>query len=282
MNREQWLERRKEGIGASEVGAILGLSDYETPMSLWAQKLGKTPPKEETLAMWLGHEMEPIIAKRYEMETGRKLVDPGDYAILQSPDVPFLFSTLDRKAHFDGYGWGPVEMKAPGERTKDDWADGGSPLIYQAQLQVQMFCMGAQVGEIAAIIGNSEFLIRRYEYNSRFMDAIIPVLSEFWFNVKHEIPPTIDGGMATSNAIRKLHPEDNGETIELPDELIGDAILLDSIQEAIATAEAERDAIKNNIMYAMGPNTYATINGKRWFSYKTNKGGKRTLRRIAK
>lgn len=282
MNREQWLERRKEGIGASEVGAILGLSDYETPMSLWAQKLRKTPPKEETLAMWLGHEMEPIIAKRYEMETGRKLVDPGDYAILQSPDVPFLFSTLDRKTEFDGYGWGPVEMKAPGERTKDEWSDGGSPLIYQAQLQVQMFCMGARVGEIAAIIGNSEFVIRRYEYNHDFMEAIIPVLGEFWLNVKTETPPEIDGKLSTTSAIRKLHPEDNGESIELPEELAEEAMLLEEIQAELDAIEAERGAIKNKIMYEMGANTYATINGKRWFSYKTNRGGKRTLRRIAK
>ncbi|WP_308006141.1 YqaJ viral recombinase family protein, partial [uncultured Porphyromonas sp.] len=56
-NREDWLESRTEGIGASDIATIVGLNPYETPYSLWRRKLGLDPAKEETLPMKLGHLM---------------------------------------------------------------------------------------------------------------------------------------------------------------------------------------------------------------------------------
>ena len=38
MNREQWLEERKKGIGGSDVACILGMSPYKTNVALWEEK----------------------------------------------------------------------------------------------------------------------------------------------------------------------------------------------------------------------------------------------------
>ena len=41
MSREEWLERRRKSIGGSDSAAILGLSEYSSAYSVWAEKTGK-------------------------------------------------------------------------------------------------------------------------------------------------------------------------------------------------------------------------------------------------
>jgi len=171
--REQWLRERRRGIGASEVGTILGLNPYESPFELYLHKRGEIPAKEESLAMWLGHQMEPIIAARYEMETGRFLHDPGEYAIQAHPDYPWLRATLDRTTRYEDGESGAVELKAPGS-DNGDWSECEAPLVYQAQLQIQMACAGFERGEIAAMIGNRDFLVIPFERNDEFLDSVVP------------------------------------------------------------------------------------------------------------
>lgn len=281
--REEWLAKRKTVIGASDAGTILGLNPHESPMSLYLRKRGDIEPKEETLAMWLGHEMEPIIAKRYEMETGRRLQDPGDYNILHHPQHEWLTATRDRTAFLDTEH-GPVELKAPGERMAKGWSDSESPLRYQVQLQIQMACMGAKVGEIAAIVGNDRFYCVRYERDDDFLEAVIPVLHDFWIGVRDGVPPEIDGSEATRKAIRALHPDDSGESIVLNPSFEAELERLTELERDLDACTLEIQQIKNRIMYEIGANTYAFLNGDCVFSYKTQRtaGGKnaRILRRI--
>ena len=41
MNREQWLQVRKQGIGASDAAAAVGLNPYQSPLALWMVKTGR-------------------------------------------------------------------------------------------------------------------------------------------------------------------------------------------------------------------------------------------------
>ena len=268
-SRDEWLAERQKWIGASDAGTILGLNPHESPMSLYLRKRGEIEPKQETLAMWLGHEMEPIIAKRYEIETGRHLYDPGDYAILHHPVHEWLTATRDRTTTFDSGDHGPVELKAPGDRMARDWSECDSPLCYQVQLQIQMACMGAKEGEIAAIVGNDRFYCIRYQRDDAFLEVVIPVLREFWECVKNGVRPAIDGTESTRRAIRALHPDDNGETITLPSEFEEELKELSFLEGKIEEMKLDAEKIRNHVMYTMGPNTYAFLNGERVFTYKT-------------
>ena len=46
MNRKQWLEERKKGIGGSDVACIFGMSPYKTNVELWEEKVGIKEPKD--------------------------------------------------------------------------------------------------------------------------------------------------------------------------------------------------------------------------------------------
>ena len=56
MSRDDWLEHRKKSIGGSDASAVAGLNPWTSPYSVWADKLGLLPPKEENEAMRLGCE----------------------------------------------------------------------------------------------------------------------------------------------------------------------------------------------------------------------------------
>ena len=44
----EWHEWRSHGIGGSDIGAILGLSKFASPWTVWADKQGLLPPTPET------------------------------------------------------------------------------------------------------------------------------------------------------------------------------------------------------------------------------------------
>ena len=56
MSHEEWLTHRQKSIGGSDASAIIGLNQYSSPYTVWADKLGKLPPKEDNEAMRLGRD----------------------------------------------------------------------------------------------------------------------------------------------------------------------------------------------------------------------------------
>lgn len=73
MRREDWLEERRKSIGGSDAAGILGLNRYASPFTLWLDKTGKLPEKEETEAMRIGRDLEDYVAKRWSEATGKKV-----------------------------------------------------------------------------------------------------------------------------------------------------------------------------------------------------------------
>ena len=51
-SREEWLQNRSNGIGASEAGTVLGLNPWETPYQLWRRKKGIDHQRLRT-SQWL-------------------------------------------------------------------------------------------------------------------------------------------------------------------------------------------------------------------------------------
>ena len=63
MTPEQWLGFRKCGLGASEVGAVMGLSQYKSNVELFYDKIGQGLGfSVENIAMFMGTELEQFIA----------------------------------------------------------------------------------------------------------------------------------------------------------------------------------------------------------------------------
>ncbi len=95
MQREQWLQIRRKTIGGSDAAAIVGLSHYSTPYSVWANKTGRIPDAEDNEAMRQGRDLEEYVAKRWEEATGKSVRRCN--VILYNSQYPFAHADIDRK-----------------------------------------------------------------------------------------------------------------------------------------------------------------------------------------
>lgn len=94
MSRAEWLAERRKSIGGSDAGAVLGLNEYTSRYSLWAEKTGKVIPEDisDREAVRLGNDLEEYVASRFEEATGKKL-RRCNY-ILRNDEYPLHMQTL--------------------------------------------------------------------------------------------------------------------------------------------------------------------------------------------
>ncbi|MBO6622403.1 MAG: YqaJ viral recombinase family protein [Balneola sp.] len=88
-------KQRREYIGGSDCAAILGESQFSTPLQVFLRKKGILPPIEENPIMDFGHYFEPQLAAHFEQETGlktRRVNQP-----ITDPDFNFLKANIDRQ-----------------------------------------------------------------------------------------------------------------------------------------------------------------------------------------
>lgn len=216
-DRQAWLTKRQSYIGASEVAAVLGQDPYKSTYQLWAEKCGLAEPDDlsgNEFVKW-GTRLEQVIAEGYADETGREvdrhdqtqfLTYESSYPVGATPDF------WQRREGCDDDGI--LEVKAPGARMASEW-DGDAPLHYQIQLQCQLLVTGCTWGTVAALI-DRQLVWFDYERNVSFCVAMLAKVREFWELVQSQTPPPVDGSPSVAKVLYKLHPNDNGATVDLP------------------------------------------------------------------
>ena len=65
---------RSKIIGGSDIAAVMGLSRWKTPLSLWAEKTGRVQNGLSNFeAAEIGTELEEYVSRKFEKKTGIKL-----------------------------------------------------------------------------------------------------------------------------------------------------------------------------------------------------------------
>lgn len=196
LTHEQWLEQRTKGIGSSEVGTILGVNKYETPLELWMKKTGRLPAKQMTEAMDEGHLLEPSVAEFFARETGCtiKRNSAGDWLAVDN-DRDYLRVSPDRLYWEPGARHCPrnyciVECKT----TALDVDPESPPPYWLLQLQYQMGVMGVKHGALSWLSTAFRFHhgYRLVPFDEMFYkEELIPRLDYFWNeNVLKDVAPT--------------------------------------------------------------------------------------------
>lgn len=170
-------DRRATGIGATDSAAILGLSRWGTPLSVYLEKVGEQPPKESTLPMWLGNRLQEVVAELYTAQTGSRL--RADNRHHRHPQYDWLVCHLDYRV------WGDpdtlVEVKTA--RSIEGWGAAGTaevPVDYWVQVQHEMAVTGAHTVHIAVLFGHYDFKVYVVERDQLFIERLIAACDEFW------------------------------------------------------------------------------------------------------
>lgn len=197
MNRDEWLNYRHTGIGASEVGTILGLDDYTSSLELYYYKIGEVAKFDtESMASFMGREQEDLIARLWQYWDGdeesmirnfrannvvRKCQRVNAYA--RNPDYPWLFVSLDRKINKQGgLGEGALELKTLGTYEADKW-ESGLPPKHITQVQTQMAVCEFGFGEMAVLQDGRRLNVYPFDISTTIVEHVITSTKIFWDRV---------------------------------------------------------------------------------------------------
>ena len=166
-----WLSARRKGVGGSDVGTILNLSEYTSTTELFYEKLERTAPRDlsENASVHYGTQFEPLILNESmyfdlegkennhikNMNEGNKLASHVEfnYMIIHS-DFPWIISNVDGLGYYDknvteqdiedqlqaGIMPTPdyiVEIKTMDPKVRDKFEDGMRP---EYRMQVKTYC----------------------------------------------------------------------------------------------------------------------------------------------
>lgn len=250
----EWLAARRQGIGASEAPAVLGVSPYQTPLQLYAEKLGlvEPDPRASEAIEW-GLMLQPVIVGRYRYVTGRPTFDVPAYTLRRSREQPFMLASLDALTDLaPDVHRVPLEIKNVGGYKASEWED-EPPIWVQVQAQWQMAVVGAPAASIGALIGGNRFVWADLDRNERFIAAMIERCRDFWARLLSKEPPAVDGSEATRDLLRTLYPRDTpGLVVNLPGEAVEWDQQLAVAKEAKRTAEAVITEQENRLKAAIG------------------------------
>lgn len=202
MERREWLDRRRRSIGGSDAAAIVGLSDYASPYSVWADKTGRLPEKPDSEAMRQGRDLEDYVARRWK-ELARKRVRRVN-AILYNPQYPFAHADVDRWVIGENAG---LECKTTASLHLKRFKGVEFPEQYYAQCVHYMAVTGAERWHLGVLVLGRDFLPYTLERDQAEIDSLMATEEEFWKLVQEDTPPAPDGRGATSEALAGVYPE---------------------------------------------------------------------------
>lgn len=251
----------KYKIGGSEIGAVLGLSKWVTPMDLYMRKLGLVDQPIETEPMSWGIASEHVVARRYQKETGYKLfpaTDEGyDYKNpLVHPEYDWWTVTPDRKI-ITPEDEGLLEIKVIGERAGANFGDppdGDVPEEYLCQCAWGMAVLNVEWAHLAVQTSNRSFRIYRInrdrELENQLRDAALAFINDHLIT---QVPPPLDGSESSRRWLNYRYPEDRGPILEPTDEdILGDIDFLRIAKKHINEWEAQEAFLENRIKALIG------------------------------
>lgn len=227
---EEWLALRRNYIGGSDAAAILGLTPYSTPYSVWADKTGRTPPKEDNEAMRQGRDLEDYVAKRWEEATGKK-VRRSNYMHL-SETYPFAHANVDRMIVGERAG---LECKTTSVLNLKKFKGGSYPSNYYTQCVHYMAVTGADRWYLAVLVLGQGFYHYTIERDEDEILALMLAEQLFWKYVQNDTPPPVDGLEPTEDAINQVYAEANPDAEEID---------LFALEEVISLLELTKKNIK--------------------------------------
>lgn len=269
QDSHEWHEARRQGIGASEVAAILGLSAWQTPLDVYRAKMGIPNEIPENLA-WFGHALEQPIADWIEAKRRDEVEDVREGFTARSTVWPWLTATPDRTTlHATEDIWLPIELKTSSAYSKNKWRD-GVPLYYQAQVQTQLAVLAAPYGWLAVLHGGNDPELYRVDRDDTFItDILVPRTKEFWEDhVLAHVPPE----PSTLGEQALVWPTTPDSTVELSETAYEAFQRRNVLLSDIRAQQAEADELQKILgSYVQNAETL-TYDGRPVATYKTQRG----------
>lgn len=248
-----WLEQRALRIGGSEIAAVMGLSPWESPFSLWHRKAGNVPPLDlsDSEPVHWGNLLEPVVRAEFMARNRGTYYTRPELGItvakgvaIASPDA--IVARKPRRTQRE-----VLEIKTT--RDTDEWGDEGTdqiPVHYLCQVKWYMGVLDLPVANVAVLVRGSQFLTYRVTHDAADFALMLDTAEQFVQSLRDGTAPPLDSAEATHDVVRKLHPN-----IDRGDQSVIDASLaawLLSSKNRMDDAKESHRAAQSRVLDAMG------------------------------
>lgn len=248
----QWLEKRREGIGGSDAAAILSLSKYATPLSVWLEKTGQVEPEDisDKPPVYWGKVLEDVVAKEYAKRHPEMKVRRLN-AMLFSIEHPFMFASVDRVLTDAQGRKGILEIKTADKGLTKDWEE-GIPLYYLPQPIHYLAVTGYEFYSVAVLIGGNNYKEFTYERDESDIETLVKAEKDFWNLVETNTMPDIVS--ADSGVLHEAYPDPTAEYLKALDSDIPEISQYEDICKQIDACKEKKDELAAKIKKRIGGN----------------------------
>jgi putative phage-type endonuclease len=190
MDYEAWQKKRMGSLGGSDAGAVMGMSNFASPLTLYLQKKGLVPASEMSRAARRGKILEPVV-RQITVEDFPQLAIESVPFMFFHPVYPFMSANIDgvicvpdvvNVRGVDIMGIGGHEIKST--KTDYGWKEDEIPDNHYCQVQHYMAVLGLPWFMVSVCIsdgidGIQHYIVRR---NAEFIDRLIAAEKDFWEN----------------------------------------------------------------------------------------------------
>jgi len=249
-----WLELRTKGIGGSDVGAIMGLNKYMSPLGIYKQKiLGIKNDVSGKSAVRKGKDLEPLIRSKYFAEMlGEKGFDVLElHHMLINNKYPWLRANLDGIAvpkdpalrkHTNNV---VIEIKVVTEYAECNWFGDdycGIPASYYAQVQEYMLVTETKMAILGALFEKDwEMHYFKIKADPVFQAELLKKSKLFFeYNMGLHIPPKMDSELDKEDIVAELSKPVDPASVRETQEITDAAIKYKDLSKQIKDLEAEK------------------------------------------
>jgi putative phage-type endonuclease len=248
-----FTQDRTKYLGGSDIGAILGLSPFKSPLAVWLEKTGKDVKPVDSLPLRFGSFAEEFVANEYAKATGFAL--RHDESIYIHPNHSYMSAHIDRFVHADGLDQPAtkiLECKTANPFSRAQWGEVGSdqvPMSYLCQCIWYMAITGIEKTDLAVLFGNTDFRIYTILRDPELENLVLEKAHHFWHEyVLKDLPPPVQ----TPDDCQLLFQRgDPSKTLEANAETLTLLARLQKLHHQGNACDEEISALKTQIMAQM-------------------------------
>ena len=201
-SREEWLKHRMQGIGGSEISAVVGLNPYMSNVDLWELKTGAMEPEDISDKPYIkyGTQAEPLLRELFKLDFPQYEVFYEENNSFRNSKFPWALASLDGWIRDETGRVGVWECKTTNilqSMQKEKW-NRQIPSNYYCQVLFYMAVIEADFAVLKAQMKTEfngiPYLQTRHYFIERAdvqedMDYLMEKGAEFWESVKNKEKP---------------------------------------------------------------------------------------------
>lgn len=257
--RDEWLARRRDGIGSSDVAALVGASSHATALHVFLDKRGELHDNAGEAALW-GTLLEDTVAREWQRRNASVVRRVG---LIAHQDEPWMLATLDRQVlecplnRLEREACA-LEVKCRSAFLAGKWRR-DVPDDVLAQTAWQMAVTGFRHIHVAVLIGGNDYRQTVVRHDAELEAYILGEVGRFRTgHLLPGVPPPAD--LARADAYieldARLHPDRVGE-IDVAE--VGDVDEYARLSRAKSEAERALKGAKARLHELAGGARYVTF-----------------------